>query len=209
MHAIARRPLRILAAAAILGLSGTAAHAASATYTIDPAHTYPSFEADHFGGLSVWRGKFNRTSGKITLDKTAGTGAVDITVDMNSVNFGLDKMDEAARGPELFETAKYPTATYKGKLAGFVDGKPTKVVGELTLHGVTRPLELTVNSFKCMPHPLFKRELCGADASASFQRDDYGMGAGKDYGFKMDVALRIQVEALIDEADARKTAGAH
>ncbi|GAA0686331.1 polyisoprenoid-binding protein [Dyella marensis] len=209
MHAIAHRPLRTLLATAALALADASAHAASATYTIDPAHTYPSFEADHFGGLSVWRGKFNRTSGKITLDKAAGAGTVDITVDMDSANFGLDKMDEAARGPELFETAKYPKATYKGKLAGFVDGKPTKVVGELTLHGVTRPLELTVNSFKCMPHPLFKRELCGADASASFQRDDYGMGAGKDYGFKMDVALRIQVEALIDEADARKTAGAH
>ena len=125
---------------------------------------------------------------------------------MNSANFGLDKMDEAARGPELFETAKYPTATYKGKLAGFVDGKPTKVVGELTLHGVTRPLELAVNSFKCMPHPLLKRELCGADAMGSFKRDEFGLAAGKDYGFKMDVALRIQVEAIVDEADARKVA---
>jgi polyisoprenoid-binding protein YceI len=203
MHSIARRPLRTLAIAAALALAGTAAHAASATYTIDPAHTYPSFEADHFGGLSVWRGKFDRTSGKVTLDKAAGTGTVDITVDMNSVNFGLDKMDEAARGPELFETAKYPTATYKGKLAGFVDGKPTKVIGELTLHGVTRPLELAIHSFKCIPHPLLKRELCGADAGATFQRDAFGMSGGKDYGFKMDVALRIQVEAVMDEASAK------
>lgn len=206
MHAIAHRPLRTLIATAVLALAGTAAYAASATYTIDPLHTYPSFEADHMGGLSVWRGKFNRTSGKVILDKAAGTGSVDITVDMNSVNFGLDKLDEEARGAQLFETAKYPTATYKGKLAGFVDGKPTKVVGELTLHGVTHPLELTVNSFKCMPHPLFKREMCGADASASFQRDAFGMDGGKNYGFKMDVGLRIQVEALIDEADAKKAA---
>ena len=206
MRILPRRSLHRFAAATALALAGTAAHAASATYTIDPMHTYPSFEADHFGGLSVWRGKFNRTSGKVTLDKDAGTGSVDITVDMNSVNFGLDKMDEAARGKELFETDKYPTATYKGKLAGFVDGKPTKVVGELTLHGVTRPLELTVHSFKCIQHPMFKRELCGADAGATFQRDAFGMGAGKDYGFKMDVALRIQVEALIDETDGKKVA---
>lgn len=203
MHATA---LRSLIAATVLALAGTAAHAAQATYTIDPMHTYPSFEADHMGGMSVWRGKFNRTSGKVTLDKAAGTGSVDITVDMNSVNFGLDKMDEAARGKELFETDKYPTATYKGRLAGFVDGKPSKVVGELTLHGVTRPLELTVNSFKCMPHPMFKREMCGADAAATFQRDAFGMSAGKDYGFKMDVVLRIQVEALVDEADGKKVA---
>ena len=206
MHAIANRPLYTLAITAALALAGTSAHAASATYIIDPTHTYPSFEADHMGGLSVWRGKFDRSSGKVTLDKAAGTGTVDITVDMNSASFGMPKLDEEARGPELFESAKYPTATYKGKLAGFVDGKPTKVVGELTLHGVTRPLELAINSFKCMPHPMLKREVCGADASATFQRDAFGMSAGKDYGFKMDVALRIQVEAIVDEADAKKVA---
>lgn len=203
MHATAHRSLLALA---VLALASTSALAASTTYTIDPSHTYPSFEADHMGGLSVWRGKFDRTSGKVTLDKAAGTGTVDIAVDMNSVNFGLAKLDEEARGAELFETAKYPKATYKGKLAGFVDGKPTKIVGELTLHGVTRPLELTVNSFKCMPHPMFKREVCGADAATTFQRDAFGMAAGKDYGFKMDVALRIQVEAIADESGAKKAA---
>ncbi|MGO4701380.1 YceI family protein [Dyella sp. 2RAB6] len=208
MHAIAHRPLRTLIATAVLALAGTSARAGSATYTVDPTHTYPSFEADHFGGLSVWRGKFDRSSGKVTLDKAAGTGTVDIAVDMSSANFGLAKLDEEARGPQLFETAKYPKATYKGKLAGFVDGKPTKVLGELTLHGATHPLELTVNSFKCMPHPLLKREVCGADASATFQRDTFGMAGGKDYGFKMDVVLRIQVEAIADEADA-KPAAAH
>lgn len=191
--------LATLAMASALG----PVHAGPATYTIDPMHTYPSFEADHFGGLSTWRGKFDRTSGKITLDKSAGTGSVDITVDMASADFGLDKMNEAARGPELFDVTKYPHAVYKGKLTAFVNGAPTKVAGELTLHGVTRPLELTVNSFKCMPHPMFKRELCGADASATFKRDTFGMDSGKSYGFNMDVVLRIQVEALIDDASAK------
>ncbi|HET6555245.1 MAG TPA: YceI family protein [Dyella sp.] len=187
---------------------GGSVHAANATYTIDPAHTYPSFEADHLGGLSTWRGKFNSTSGKVTLDKAAGTGSVDITVDASSVDFGLDKMNEAARSNELFDVAKYPTATYKGKLGGFVNDAPTKVTGELTLHGVTRPLDLAIRSFKCMPHPMLKRELCGADASATFQRDAFGMEAGKAYGFSMDVALRIQVEALIDDNGGGKAASA-
>ncbi len=189
------------AAVATLAMASTLGpvHAGPATYTIDPAHTYPSFEADHFGGLSTWRGKFDNTSGKITLDKNAGTGSVDITVDASSVNFGLDKMNEAARGPELFDVAKFPRATYKGRLTGFAHGAPTRVEGELTLHGVTRPLELTINSFKCVPHPMLKRELCGADAFATFKRDDFGMDSGKSYGFKMDVVLRIQVEALIDD----------
>lgn len=184
-------------------------HASAATYTIDPMHTYPSFEADHFGGMSTWRGKFNSSSGKVILDKAAGTGSVDITVDASSVDFGLDKLNEEARGPELFDVSKYPKAFYKGKLTDFVNGAPTKVVGELTLHGVTKPLDLTINSFKCTQHPLFKRDWCGADASAIFQRDAFGLTAGKDYGFKMEVALRIQVEAVIDEkAGAGKATGA-
>ena len=97
-----------------------------------------------------------------------------------------------------FDTAKFPTATYTGTLADFVDGRPTRVVGTLTLHGVSKPLELKIGRFKCIPHPIFKRELCGADATGTFNRSDFGLNAGKDYGFNMDVALRIQVEALRD-----------
>jgi polyisoprenoid-binding protein YceI len=182
----------------------------AATYSIDPSHTYPSFEADHFGGLSTWRGKFNSTTGKVTLDKAAGTGTVDITVDTASADFGQEELNKAARGTELFDVAKYPKATYRGRLTDFVNGAPTKVTGELTLHGVTKPLDLTINSFKCMQHPMFKRELCGADAIASFKRDDFGMDSGKAYGFKMDVLLRIQVEALIDDtSNTGKVALAH
>ncbi|MEO9215557.1 MAG: YceI family protein [Rhodanobacter sp.] len=195
MSATSRLPFRTLGLAALLSLAcGTAT--AATTYQIDPDHTYPSFEADHLGGLSVWRGKFNRSSGTVMLDKAAGTGTVDITVDMKSADFGQDQLNKGAQGKELFETSKYPRATYKGKLTGFVNGAPTQVVGDLTLHGVTHPLELKINSFKCMPHPMLKREVCGADALATFKRDAYGMDAGKDYGFRMDVTLRIQVEAI-------------
>ena len=195
-----------MATLAMASTFGAPVHAAVTSYTIDPAHTYPSFEADHMGGLSTWRGKFNRTSGKITLDKSAGTGSVDITVDMSSADFGLDKLNEVARGPELFDVTKYPRATYKGRLAGFANGAPTKVTGELTLHGVTHPVDLAINTFKCMPHPMLKREICGADAYATFKRDDFGMDGGKNYGFNMDVVLRIQVEALVDEPGKDKVA---
>lgn len=173
--------------------------AAPVTYNIDPTHTFPSFEADHFSGLSVWRGKFDKTSGTVTLDKTAKTGAVDIVVDAASVNYGLGIMDEKAKSSELFDVAKYPTATYKGKLDGFVNGAPTKVVGNLTLHGVTKPVDLKILSFKCIQHPMYKREVCGADALTTIKRDEFGMDAGKAYGFNMDVTLRIQVEALAAE----------
>lgn len=196
--------IRSLAASALLACGS--ATAAEVVYEIDPAHTYPSFEADHLGGLSVWRGKFNTSSGKVLLDKDAGTGSVDIVVDTNSIDFGLEEMNKHARTPDLFDTGKYPQATYRGKLVDFVGGKPTRVAGELTLHGVTRPVELKINSFKCMPHPLHKRELCGADVQATIQRDEFGIAAGKDYGFSMDVLLRIQVEAVQAESAAKAQA---
>ena len=165
------------------------------TYTIDPGHTYPSFEADHMG-MSVWRGKFTNTTGKLVFDKATGRGSLEVKIDMDTVDFGLRQMNNVARSDEIFDTAKYGYAFYRGRLEGFTAGAPAQVVGELTLHGVTRPLTLKVNHFKCQPHPLFKRDWCGADATTTFQRDAFGIVAGKDYGFKMDVTLHIQVEAL-------------
>ncbi len=185
-------------------LSLSTAHAAEVKYQLDPDHTYPSFEADHLGGLSVWRGKFNHSRGAATLDKAAGNGTVEIVVDMKSADFGQDALNRHAQGADLFDTAKYPQAVYTGKLTNFVNGAPTEVAGQLTLHGVTRPLALKINSFKCMPHPMLKREVCGADALATFQRDAFGMDAGKAYGFDMTVTLRIQVEAI---AEAGATEG--
>lgn len=194
---------RPLALAALLATNGLAT-AAVVRYQVDPEHTYPSFEADHMGGLSVWRGKFNHSSGKIALDKAAGTGSVEVVIDVASIDFGHDVLNEHARSAELFDVAKYPQATYSGRLEGFADGKPTRVAGELTLHGVTRPVELEIKSFKCMPHPMLKREVCGADALATIQRDEFGMPAGKDYGFSMAVTLRIQVEAIAEESVAAR-----
>jgi polyisoprenoid-binding protein YceI len=186
-------PLRWLALVALAACG--AASAASVDYTIDPEHTYPSFEADHMG-ISVWRGKFNTTSGKLKLDKAAGNGSVDVTIDLASIDFGHEKLNTWAIGPDFFDTAKNPQATYKGKLEGFGKGVPSRVVGDLTLHGITKPVPLKINSFKCIPHPMFKREVCGADASATFKRDQFGLDIGKSYGFPMDVTMRIQIEAL-------------
>ena len=186
--------MKNLLAAALL-LAAHAAQAAPATYEIDPTHTYPSFEADHMG-MSKWRGKFNKTSGRVVLDKAAGQGTIDVTIDMASADFGLELMNKAARGTELFDVKKHPKAAYKGTLQGFTNGAPTRAEGELTLHGVTRPVVLTLNSFKCMAHPMLKRDWCGADAQTTIDREQFGMAAGKEWGFGMAVDLRIQVEAV-------------
>ncbi|HKE47141.1 MAG TPA: YceI family protein [Rhodanobacteraceae bacterium] len=182
----------LIAAASLLALASSAN---AIEYKIDPDHTYPSFVADHMG-LDRWRGKFNATSGTILLDKAKGEGTVELAIDPASIDYGLDKLNDWAKGPELFDVAKYPQATYKGKLTGFRDGVPSHVEGELTLHGVTRPVPLDIAMFKCIPHPVLKRELCGAEAKGTIQRDQFGLDAGKAYGIKMDVALEIQVEAI-------------
>jgi polyisoprenoid-binding protein YceI len=187
--------IKSLTAVALFGISG-ALVAAPTTYNIDPTHTYPSFEADHFGGMSVWRGKFTKSSGTIKLDRAAHSGDVEVTIDVSSISYGLDKMDEHAKGDQIFDVAKFPTATYKGHFSKFNGDVPAVIEGEFTLHGVTKPLTLTINSFKCMPHPMLKKEFCGADASATFNRADFGVNYGQAYGFNMNVKLAIQVEAL-------------
>ena len=185
------RALSLLAIAA----SATAA-AAPETFNIDPNHTHPTFETDHMGGLSTWRGIFKATGGTVTLDRTAGTGKVSVTIDTKSVDLDHEKLSQHVSSPDMLDVEKFPTATYEGTLGGFKDGAPTTVTGNLTLHGVTKPVPLTIDSFKCMTNPGTKKYVCGADARGSFNRADFGINYGDQYGFKMDVALRIQVEAI-------------
>jgi polyisoprenoid-binding protein YceI len=188
------RPLIRALAVLVFTASGTGL-AAPVTYEIDSKHTFPSFEADHFGGMSIWRGRFNSTSGKVVLDREARTGSIDVTIDTASVDTGVDDLDKHLRSNEFLDVEKFPKATYKGKLTKFKDGAPTEAQGELTLHGVTKPVTLTLRSFKCMQHPMKKQEFCGADAHGTINREDFGVSYGKSFGFDMKVVLAIQVEA--------------
>lgn len=182
--------------AIVLAAGATApASAAPVTYQIDPSHTYPSFEADHMGGLSIWRGKFRQTSGTVVLDREARTGTVQVTVQTASIEFGLESLNVHARSADMFDVEKYPTATYHGTIV-FSGDQPAAVDGELTLHGVTLPVKLTINSFKCMVNPMSKKEVCGADASTSIDRAKFGITMGQQFGFKMDTKLLISVEAI-------------
>ena len=187
----------VLASLAALGCAMTlaaTAFAAPVTYILDPKHTYPSFAADHMGGLSVWRGKFTDTSGKVVYDKEAKTGSIEVTVNADSVDFGNAKLDEHTKSAEILDAAKFPTATYSGQFTQWNGATPTEAQGTFTLHGVSKPLTLKINSFLCKPNPMTKKEVCGADASATFNRSDYGITFGDAYGFKMWVKLDIQVE---------------
>ena len=180
-------------------LAATSATAASTTYRIDPDHTHPSFEVDHFGGLSTWRGTFKKTTGTVEIDTAAKTGTVDVIIDTATVDFAHDKLNAHASSPEMLDAAKYPTAEYTGKFGEFANGAPKTISGNLTLHGVTKPVTLTISSFKCIEHPMLKKQVCGADASGTFNRADFGVNYGQQYGFKQDVLLHIQVEGIKED----------
>jgi polyisoprenoid-binding protein YceI len=187
---------KIMIAAMMAAGVSMGASAAESSYQLDPAHTYPSFETDHFGGVSVWRGKFNKSSGSFTIDTTAKKGTLDVTIDLASVDIGNTALDAELKGDKFFDTAKFPTATYKGTSFKFKGNVPVEVVGDLTLHGVTKPVNLKVLSYKCFQNPMLKREVCGTDSVATFSREDFGIDYGKGYGFTMPVTLRIQAEGV-------------
>src|SRR5262249_52473581 len=152
------RTMKAILLAGALGLTAVVANAAPTTYAIDPNHTFPSFEADHMGGLSVLRGTFKSTSGTISLDRAAKTGSVDITVNTDSLSFNNDKLTEhAKKDPKMFDVAQFPTATFKGKLTKFNGDVPTEAQGDFTLHGVTKPLTLKINQFTCKMSPMTKK----------------------------------------------------
>jgi polyisoprenoid-binding protein YceI len=180
---------------ALLASVAGPAFAEAERYEIDPNHTYPSIEFSHMG-ISFWRGKFNKTRGRIAIDRAAKTGTVDVVIDAASINFGLDAMDEKARSEDFFDVARYPTAAYKGTLK-FAGDKPESVDGQITIMGVARPVKLTINLFNCITHPMSKKEVCGADAEGELNWSQFGMKMSKfGEGDAGKVHLRIQVEAF-------------
>lgn len=181
-------------AIAALALSAAAFTASAAdTYAIDTNHSFPSFEISHFG-YSTFRGRFDKISGSITLDLAKKTGSADVTIDAASVSTGVDKLNEHLKSAEFFDAAKYPTIAFKSRDFRFEGDKLTAVSGDLTMHGVTKPVTLRVKSFQCMEHPLKKVPACGADASATVKRSEFGVSTYSP-NVGEEVTLNIQVEA--------------
>jgi polyisoprenoid-binding protein YceI len=170
------------------------AYAAPETYVIEPSHTLPRFEYSHLG-YSIQLSRFDSVSGKITIDRAAKTGSVDVTIDAKSVNTGSALFNGHIQGEDFFDTAKYPTITYKSNKVKFEGDKVVSVDGDLTIKGITKPVTLTVNSFLCMPHPMMKKDACGATATAKVKRTDFNMGKYAPY-VSDEVTLTIPVESI-------------
>jgi polyisoprenoid-binding protein YceI len=181
---------------AIAAAISAPAAAAPESFTVDPRHTFPSFEVSHLG-FSTQRGRFNKSSGKITLDRAAQRGSIDVVIDTGSVDTGLDKLEEHLRGEDFFNVAKYPTMSFKSNAVKFKGDVPVATEGEFTMLGVTKPVTLTITSFACGVHPVSKKDTCGADATATILRSDFGM----KYALPAvgdSVKLLINVEATRD-----------
>ena len=166
------------------------------SYTIDPTHTFPSFEIDHLG-FSTQRGRFNATQGKLTLDEEKMTGSVDIVIDAASIDTGLATLEEILRSEDYFDVEHYPTLTFRGSNFPFADGRLAAVSGDLTLLGVTLPATLNVTRFRCGFNALRLRNMCGADANVSIKRSEFGMRKGIPF-VGDEVRISIQVEAIRD-----------
>jgi polyisoprenoid-binding protein YceI len=166
------------------------------TYTVDPRHTFPTYEVSHFG-YSMQRGRFNKTTGKIAIDTAAKQGSADIAMETASVSTGVDKLDEHLRSEDFLNAAKYPQITFKSDKFTFDGDKLKSATGDLTINGVTRPVTFNANVFQCAVNPMIKKKQCGADLVATIKRSDFGV----KYALPMlgdDVTLRIPVESLKD-----------
>ena len=183
-----------LALVAALSAFSLAAAAAPETFTMDPAHTVARFEYNHFG-YSNQQHRFDKTSGKIMLDRATHSAAVDVTIDAKSVNTGMPLFNGHIQGEDYFDTAKYPTINFTSTRVKFDGDKPVAVEGNLTIKGVTRPVTLTVTSFQAMPHPMLKKDAIGANATAKIKRSDFNMGKYVPY-VSDEVTLTIAVEAM-------------
>ena len=181
----------ILAVALSLSLS---AFAAPVTYVLDHDHTYPSFEVSHMG-FSFFRGVFKSTIGKVILDTSAKTGSLEVKIDTASIDMGDEKLVKALKSDEFFDAEKFPAMTFKSGKFNFDGDKVASIDGELTLLGVTKPVALNVDHFKCGPHPMMKKPMCGANATTTIKRTDFGMKAFVPI-VGDEIKITIQVEAI-------------
>lgn len=190
-----RHPFAVLAC-----LVPLSALAAPQTYVIDPIHSFPHFKINHLGMASIM-GRFEKMTGKVVLDQTAKTGTLEVKIPTSTVSTGDGKRadgtrsrDDHLRAADFFNSTEFPEMTYKSTKFNFNGDALESIDGNLTLLGVSKPVKLTVSSFKCGPHPFTKKPMCGADAEGSIKRTDFGIKFGVP-AIADEVKLMIGVEA--------------
>ena len=180
-----------------------AAMAAPESYTIDPTHSYAYFEVEHLG-VSNQRGRFDRTSGKFTIDRAAKSGSVELNIESASVSTGDNvkgsrprTLDDHLKTADFFNVAEFPRATFKSTGVKFAGDNPAEIAGNLTLIGVTKPVALKVERWACRDNPMSKKPMCGGNVTATIKRTDFGMKYGVP-AIGDEIRLWFSVEAYRD-----------
>ena len=193
------RIVAIAAAACTLVAAGSVA--AQEVYVFDANHTIPLYEVSHMG-FSVQRGSFTGVSGRVTLDRAAKKGAIDIVIPTNSIAPALPRMLAMMKSEDFFHVEKFPTMTYKSADLEFDGDNLVGAKGELTLLGVTQPVALKIGNLKCGPNPFNKRAMCGGEATTTIKRSEFGMKFGLPTAAGDEVKITIPFEAVRDQGGA-------
>ncbi|HXO99918.1 MAG TPA: YceI family protein [Luteibacter sp.] len=194
------RALRYVALAALLATAGTAA-AAPVTYKLDPGHTMVLFSWNHFG-FSNPTANLGQVDGTLVYDeKDPSKATVEATLPLAGLDTFVPKLDEHLKSADFLDAAKFPSVTFKStKVVPAGKGK-LKVTGDLTVHGVTKPVTLDVTLNNVGPHPMMKVQTIGFDATTTIKRSDFGVGAYVP-NVSDDIKIRITTEA--HDASAEK-----
>ena len=182
------------AAAAGLALAVPPAIAAPEEFNIDPSHTYPGFAVTHLG-ISTQRGRFDKTTGRILLDREKSQGSVEIAIDTTSISTGSPMLDRVLRGEDFFDVENHPRIVFRSTGVEFERGVLRSARGDLTMLGVTKPVTLNIERFGCTRLPLMVRTTCGADMSTTVSRSAFGMDRYAAF-IGDDVRIVVQVEAV-------------
>jgi polyisoprenoid-binding protein YceI len=167
---------------------------AADTYTLEPTHTSVTFQYTHFG-YSHPTGKFMNAKGSVTLDETTpANSSVEVSFDISGINTGVPALDEHLKSADFFDAAQFPTATFKSTKVEPTGADTAKVTGDLTIHGVTKPVVLNVKLNKEAVNPMMNKKGVGFTATGTINRSDFGMG-------KYVPAVSDQVDLYI-EAEA-------
>lgn len=175
-------------------LVSTNVFAEADTYKIDEDHTMPRFSYNHLG-FSIQSSRFDKTTGTITIDRKAKTGSMEVIVDTSSVDTGSTVFNEHIQGPDFLDTQHYPKMVFSSNTFIFKDDKVVAIKGDLTLKGISKPVNLDVTSFQCMPHPMLNKDACGANATTILKRSDFNMGKYVP-NVSDEVTVTIPVEAI-------------
>jgi polyisoprenoid-binding protein YceI len=186
---------------AALLLAAGAVHADPVRYDLDPNHTQVEFSWNHFGFSNI-TGRFDKVEGNFQFDPVDPTrSSIDVTIPIASIDTGVGALDEHLQGPDFFDAAQFPVATFKSSKVERIDADSLKVSGELIIHGVSKPAVLDVTINKIGEHPMAGRAAAGFDAKTTIKRSDFGISKYVP-NVSDDIVIAITSETMVPKPGA-------